>query len=190
MYEVELGGFDKLIEAIDAMPRRVIPLAEKAMRRALLAVEGRAKEIPPAGPGNQQGRMDANGEPLPYYERNRGEWWPDRQTHALYGKSRGYIKLNKKTGAALGIVGYKLGKASEQLSKNFSHEVTTNDEGVEGTISNKASYFPQVIGMQQTALFEKIGWPKINKVIEASQDDINAAFDEVLNQLGEEWSKS
>jgi hypothetical protein len=193
MYDVEWHGFDELMEAIEQMPRRVVPLVVKAMDRALLAIEGRLKEIPPAGPGNQPGRIDENGELLPYYERNRGEWYPVKQQKTLGGKrlkSEGVqLRIRGVHMRAAGVAGYKLGKASEQLSKNFNHEVQITEDAVEGTLGNKASYAPRVVGMDQLALFEKIGWPRVDKVLESSRDDINADFGEILDQIGEEWKR-
>lgn len=84
-YEIENP---ELLEALKIEPSKVLPFLHDAMVDVTLMVQsqlGYANGYPPATEANQPGRIDADGEPMGYYERNRGWWYPVKRPETLSG---------------------------------------------------------------------------------------------------------
>jgi hypothetical protein len=177
-FEAELSGFDELMESLTTMPERSLPLAEVAMSKSCLAVEGILKEYPAETAANRPGRVDRNGRPMGYYERNTGMWWPSKRK----------LPKGKKGGRGMGLrragqVVYVLAPTSEQLGKSWSIEIEVKDGAVTGVIGTDVSYAEAVQGTNQLALFANIGWTKIDDAAEQAGPDIDAAWNEMLAQI-------
>jgi hypothetical protein len=177
-FEAELTGYDELIEAFDTMPERALPLAEVAMKKSCLAVEGILKEYPAETAANRPGRVDQKGNPRGYYERNTGSWWPTKRK----------LPKGKKGGRSLGLkkvgqVIYVLDPTSEQLGKSWSTEIEVKDGAILGIVGTDTSYAEDVQGTNQLALFAAIGWMKIDDAAEQAGPDIDSAWNEMLAQI-------
>ncbi len=165
----EIEGMGELLRAIDEMPERFLPIAEKAMQRSIGVIEGRLADYPPETAANRPGRMTKRGGPMGYYERGQGWQRPIRGLD--------------------GITVYKNLKNSQRLRNHWYHAVTKTENGIEGVIGNAVTYMPYVNGMKQARNMAEKGWPRIDAILEASSDDIDAAWDEALDELAAEWSK-
>ena len=184
---IQIPGLESLIEAISTLPDQALPLAEKAMDLSCLAVEGILAEYPPETAANQPGRKDEQDRPLPYYERNRGTWYPvtTQMAFGRAGKSRGRYVPSAKKREAWGVTMYKLRPTSEQLGRKWTHRVNRLQNGVEGVIGNTASYAAAVEGSKedQSSLMAGIGWPSIDDALAKAGPDIQAAWESAINQL-------
>jgi hypothetical protein len=192
---IEIHGLDELLKALEAMPERVLPLAEGAMSKSCAAIVGEVKPYPSATAANQPGRIDADGQPLGYYERGRGWWYPVKQVATMKGlrlKSEGVKLLGKRTSAGLGIVGYKLRAVSEQLGRKWAWVVARITGGVEGRVGNNASYAGTVQGYStgepmQSQRMAAIGWTALDAAIDRAGPAIDAAWKEALDKLPDVW---
>lgn len=78
----------ELLEAMKVEPEKVLPFLHDAMVDITYLLQshlGYALGYPPASEANQPGRVNAEGEPLGYYERNRGWWYPVKRPETLGG---------------------------------------------------------------------------------------------------------
>lgn len=191
MAEREIEGFEKLAQALREAPRKVLPYLEQAMHKAVQAVKARLAAYPPATAANQPGRLDKNGRPMGYYERGRGWWYPVMREASL-GVNLG-VRAGRETAQAAAkrtrtksiatVAGYKLRKGgeSELLGKNWAVSVQADDEGVIGTIGNNTSYADFVQGARQAAFHRANEWPDLDKALEDSQEEIDGAFWDALD---------
>jgi hypothetical protein len=56
------------------------------------------------------------------------------------------------------VTGYRLIKSSEQMGERWTKEVHVDQDIVTGSISNSASYFPYVQGLEQAKIHKARGW--------------------------------
>jgi hypothetical protein len=123
-------------------------------------------------------------------------WYPVKQIKTLGAhpmKSAGSIKLSRKAANAAGVVGYKMGKPSEQSSRRWKVQVTPGDNGnVRGELRNEASYSGYVFGHdgsdpKQAELMSKIGWTSIDSAVSdaagAIDQILKAGVDEIINLI-------
>lgn len=78
----------QLLVALKIEPAKVLPFLHDAMVDVTFMVQGQlgyANGYPPASEANQPGRIDSDGEPMGYYERNRGWWYPVKRPETLNG---------------------------------------------------------------------------------------------------------
>lgn len=78
----------QLLEAFKIEPSKVLPFLHDAMVDVTFLIQaqlGYANGYAPASEANQPGRVNAEGEPLGYYERNRGWWYPVKRPETLGG---------------------------------------------------------------------------------------------------------
>lgn len=78
----------ELLEALKMEPSKVLPFLHDAMVDVTFMIQGQlgyANGYPPASEANQPGRLDSDGEPMGYYERNRGWWYPVKRKETLAG---------------------------------------------------------------------------------------------------------
>lgn len=190
---IEIKGFEQLIEALEKTPEVIIPLLEKAMNLSMRAIQARVAEYPPSTEANQPGRISVKThEPMGYYERGRGWWYPIMRpwTDAgqKVGKAYGMIETSGKIRKATQVQGYKLagGGKSEMLGKSWTVAVGAGKDGVVGEIGNNTSYAPWVQGDKQWNVHAKRGWKTLDTAMEESMDDINGFFGDALD----EWMKS
>lgn len=193
---VELKGFDEAIDWLEQAPEAAMPYFEQAMELGLLAVAGRVKAYPPATDANRPGRVNADGDPMGYYERGQGWWYPVKQAKSLGGlrlKSEGVIKLGRKAATVSGIVGYKLIRSSERLREHWTTQITRIAGGVEGIIGTVVSYAGAVQGFvsrdpRQAQLPASRDWMSIETAMTDSLSDFEAAFAEAVEKLAADFN--
>jgi hypothetical protein len=198
VFEVE--GWEAFQDALARQPEVAVPIIVDSMDKVGSIVTGRVKAIPPAGPGNQKGRLDSNGQPMGFYERGRGWWYPVKGQKTLGEKplkSRGTQGAPKALEKA--IAGYKLAKGkngnpgtSEQLSRSFSWTPPApsgDGSSIDVTVGNNASYTKEVTGphTDQAKRMAAIGWVSIDDAVANSRDDIDAICQEALNRLATDF---
>ena len=79
----------QLLEAFREAPHRVMRYMSDAMMDVLLIIQGELgyANYAPSSEANLPGRIDELGNPLGYYERNRGWWYPVKRMSTLAGVS-------------------------------------------------------------------------------------------------------
>ena len=154
-----------------------VPYAETAMDHIMDEFKSEMEVYAPESEANAPGRTDRNGEPMGYYERGRGWWYPikGRDTilqagrlvgagqglsRARFGKTFGVIKGGRK----FGVAGYKLIPSSQQMGDRWVNAVQSDQDSVIGTLYNGASYSGFVQGPSQTALMAERQWSNIDSV--------------------------
>jgi hypothetical protein len=144
------------------------------------------KEYPEATAANRPGRVDGKGRPMGYYERNRGQWYPIKHKPvggvAKFGKAQGIVRA-RKAQRAQGVFAFKLNPTSQQLGKSWTSEVQVGNAEIVGVVGTDVTYAPAVQGVDQAAVFAQIGWPRIDTALEQADPDIQAAWNEMLNQI-------
>ena len=186
-------------DALAKSPGAFIPYATDAMTQSVRLIQGGMAEYPPATEANQPGRFSLKtGQPMGYYERGRGWWYPIMTRETLqdaaggkYGKSRGVVKASKLIRTVSRVQGYKLagGGESEQLGKSWTTNVQASDTGVQGEVGTNTSYAPYVQGDEQSSLLARYGWDahQIDAVVEQLMPDLdeiwNAAADQFVKEL-------
>lgn len=188
---LRIEGFDELLKALKEVPKKVMPYVKKAMTESVRAVQERISEYPPSSEANRPGRIGQNGKPMGYYERGRGWWYPVMKRQTLgekLGVSVGAQTVNQaakrhKIKSIPTVAGYKLagGGESEMLGRSWDAQVIEQDNAVLGVIGNNASYAEYVHqGNQQAAIHAARGWKTVERALEESMDDVNAAFGQAL----------
>jgi len=190
---IQIEGLEKLLDALEKTPEVIVPLLKDAMNKSVRAIQARVAEYPPSTEANQPGRISVKThEPMGYYERGRGWWYPIMRpwTDAgqKVGKAFGMIEASSKIRMATQVQGYKLagGGKSEMLGKSWTVAVGAGKDGVVGEIGNNTSYAPWVQGDKQWNVHAKRGWKTLDTALEESMDDINGFFGDALD----EWTKS
>lgn len=79
----------ELLTALKEAPLHVRPFLSDAMLDIVFLIQGELgyAGYPPSSAANMPGRIDENGEPMGYYERNRGWWYPVKRMSTLAGVS-------------------------------------------------------------------------------------------------------
>lgn len=79
----------ELLKALEEAPEKVIPFLFDAMTDVVFLVQSEVgyASYPPSTEANMPGRFDADGNPMGYYERGRGWWYPVLRTSTLGGKN-------------------------------------------------------------------------------------------------------
>jgi len=77
----------ELLEALKVAPQQVLRHLTNAMQDVLLIIQGDLgyASYPPSSEANMPGRFDSNGDPMGYYERGRGWWYPVKRPETLAG---------------------------------------------------------------------------------------------------------
>jgi hypothetical protein len=174
-------------DALAKSPQAFIPFATQAMTISVRLIQGGLAEYPPSTEANQPGRFSlATREPMGYYERGRGWWYPIMTRETLqataggkFGKSRGVVNASKLMRQVSRVQGYKLagGGKSEQLGKSWAVNIQASETGVQGEVGTDTSYAPYVQGNKQSGVLAKYGWSQMDAVV-----------DELMPQLEEVWS--
>jgi hypothetical protein len=186
-YQVTITYSDpKFFEAL-ADPEGFMPYLAGAMENIVTAYKEAAWDYAPESEANRPGRVNADGDPMGYYERGRG-WWYPVITHNAIGLGaeipllKPHTKSPKTMGAMAliaqgfaGVAGYKLIPSSEQMHDRWVTNVQQNASNVIGRLSNTASYSGFVQGLDQTALHQSRGWQTVMDTWGRSdlQDTIN-----------------
>lgn len=190
---INLKAMDIISDALKNAPEKILPILTRTMTLIARTVQANVAEYPPATDANRPGRTNADGEPLGYYERGRGWWYPVMRQETLGGnlgalfgaeKASGAGKRHKIKNIRTKAVGYKLAKGgtSEMLGRSWDSTVKTGDDYVLGIISNNASYVPYVQGDEQAAIHAKRGWQTIDTAIAASMPEIERLLDEAVDE--------
>jgi hypothetical protein len=165
---MDVRGVEELIAAITEAPDVAVPLAEQAMERSLLAIEGRVSEYPPASEANRPRAWQGSAYNLVTRKRASLNTWYERG----YGP-----KWVRKDGTVNGR------KTSELLGRSWSREVRVDDDVIEGILGNSASYTRYVHGREQADFHARRGWMTIFEGVKQSEEDIDAAFGEAADDL-------
>jgi hypothetical protein len=151
-------------------PGSIGPHLAEAMKNIMAEYQAVAAEYAPESEANKPGRVDQDGNPMGYYERGRGWWYPLVTHNTLAGEGeipvlRPHTKAPKtmkaSTLAAVGIksvTGYRLNPTSEQMADRWSTSVTQSGDEVVGQLTNTASYSDLVQGLEQVLLHQSRGW--------------------------------
>jgi len=190
---IQIEGVDELLKALEQAPEKIVPLLMKAMTLSVRAVQARVAEYPPSTEANTPGRISLKThEPMGYYERGRGWWYPLMRPWTgagqKFGKALGVIESSPNIRAATAVQGYRLagGGKSEQLGKSWTVSVQADKAGVVGEIGNNTSYVPWVQGDRQWNVHAKRGWKTLDQALEESSVDVHGFFLDAL----EEWKKT
>jgi len=182
---------DQLLKALQTAPERAIPLATQAMNISVKLLSGRLKQYPGETAANQPGRVDKDGQPLGYYERHRGWWYPVKRLATLPAVRKKTRGARRVKGVA-GVVGYKLAKnkngqpgTSEFLGQKWTDQVQRSGLGVVGIVGNTASYAVPVEGPRdlQSSAMSSIGWVALDDALAEVMPDIDRAFADAVDQL-------
>lgn len=171
----------------------VVKAAVAACQATAKHVQGIVAVYPPSTESNRPGRWthpsEGEGQPQPmgYYERNRGWWYPvkniQRGSFGHFGKSVGRIKARGIEAQAGLVKGYKLRVTSEQMSKQWS--VTPTPRGA--LLSNRATYSGYVHNaLTQAKIHAAHGWETIqNALAQAVKENVTLdAFMQALERKG------
>lgn len=169
--EITITGIDDFIDALHNAPEIAEPLAEQAMARSLLAIQGRVAEYPPESEANRPRlaytRPLVRGpDPNRWYERGYGTKWITRDGR-VHGK-----------------------KTSRFLGRQWAHEVQTRPDAILGVVGNSAPYADEVQGSRQKSYHAARGWLTLDHAVEQSVEDIEAAFGEAVEALLEALADS
>jgi hypothetical protein len=202
--ELEIRGFDELLQALRDAPEQARPLVEAALQDSLALLHERLASYPPASAANRPGRtriVKRSGQvrevPQGYYERGRGWWYPVMRARTLgerLGVRHGALSANQarrryQGGKPLGeVAGYKLRPGSERLGTKWTTRVSVTEFGAVGEIGTNVSYADYVQGRKQPTLFGMRGWQTLDQALEASRDEIEAAFAQAAAQWAEEFN--
>ncbi len=196
---LEIKGFDELIKALEQAPEKVMPYLRKAMNLSVRAVQARLAEYPPSNAANQPGRIDKNGDPMGYYERGRGWWYPVLERSTL-GEKLG-VRFGAETAKRAAkrnqvksiptVAGYKLraGGESELLGKSWAVQVVEGEHSIAGIVGNNTSYADYVQGGRQASYHNAAGWITLDKAIELAQEDIDQAFSDAADAYIKDFVK-
>ena len=158
-------------------PEKFPQFVEPAMGNIMDEFKTEMEIYAPEDEANAPGRTDQNGEPMGYYERGRGWWYPvkGRLTileagrlvgagkglpRASFGKRVGVIKGGRK----FGVAGYKLIPNSQQMGSRWVITVITNENDVTGNLFNGATYSDIVQGFGQSLLMAERQWNNVDEV--------------------------
>ena len=184
--DIQDPGFFKALENPDGF----LPFLDRAMANTLTAFQAVAEIYAPESEANRPGRVDENGDPMGYYERGRG-WWYPLLTHNTMGmaeeipvigphsKSPTTLKSIKTLAIGIkGVAGYKLIPNSQQMHDRWTWDVNHSSGEVIGHLMNSATYSPYVQGMEQDPLHRVRGW---STVMDSWEDDLtqSTVMDEV-----------
>jgi hypothetical protein len=184
-FEVEIQVSDpKFFEAL-GNPEGFMPILGEAMTNIITRYRELAEVYAPESEANKPGRFNPRtGEPMGYYERGRGWWYPvlGHRALGLMGEIpllRPHLKSPKTMGATAllavgfqGVAGYKLRATSEQMHDRWSTEVQQNAEDVIGMLSNIASYSGLVVGLEQVELHRSRGWQTVVDVWDSTEMEL------------------
>ena len=167
-------GADKLSQALKQFPRetkRYIQAAGKEAASEVLNTQG-LQRYPPATEANQPGRISiATQEPMGYYQRGKGWWYP------VMRKSEGYTGIARNTTRtirrATGVAGYRLQPTSERYGTQFY----TKADGYATEIGNRASYARWLAGDDQAQLSAARGWRRLLDVVQKKLPRIMEIYD-------------
>lgn len=202
--ELEIKGFDELLQALRDAPEQARPLVEAALQDSLALLHERLATYPPASAANRPGRTrtisrrgGARQVPQGYYERGRGWWYPVMRPRTLgskLGVRHGAIRASQAAkrygGAPLGeVAGYKLRHTSERLGTKWTEKVTVSDTGAVGEIGTNVSYAEYVQGRKQPTRFAQRGWQTLDQALEASREDIEGYFEAAVAQLADQFNQ-
>ena len=199
---LKIEGVDELIKALETMPDKAKPLVEEAMTKCVAMLHDKLAEYPPSTAANQPGRMHIvkrNGipkeEPMGYYERGRGWWYPLKSPiygpfqPGQLGKRAGLVRLGSRKSKELKVSGYKLRRTSERLGTKWTTQVKVDDKSAVGEVGTMVSYADYVQGNKQPALFGMRGWKTIDAVLDEVTPQIIATFGEAVNKLAEDFNR-
>ena len=194
----------RLLDDLQYAPKRIMPYAEKAMTLGAMAVKSEIAQYPPESEANHPGRYSVKThEPMGYYERGRGYWYPVKwkntvlmagrlagafagSSKAKFGKSFGVVKANKR----FGVAGYKLQPVSENLGKNWVTRVVRGDAKIVGIIGNNTSYTDPVQGEGQSRLMQARGWINIKQATARAMPIVIRAFEQQAEQYIKDLSNN
>lgn len=188
-------GFDSLERGLEQAPELAMREITAAMQRSVLTLQGWIAVYPPESEGNLPGRVKVvtrNGrtraEPLGYYERGRGWWYPlKRRPEGKVGKRLGTQRLSKKQAEALGmlgvVAGYRLRRTSERLGTRWTSEVVVRADAVIGEVGTVVGYADAVQGAGQRDIFAERKWGTIDQALAACEDDIVGYFEQAAENV-------
>lgn len=188
MGESTVQQFEQILAGL--LPK-LTPIGTRLVSQGLQAIQRRAQVIPSATDANKMGRVDKNGHPISYYERNKGTWYPVKKRSTLPVhpiKANKAIRLTKKMQSQLGIAGYKLIANSEQSRARWKIEVKAGADGsVTGELRNDASYSGEVFGWKskepkQADLMSSIGWQNMDNSVDSAMSAINQAISQAADE--------
>jgi hypothetical protein len=188
----DVTGFEA---AFAQSPQWFIPFATDAMDASVRILQGGMAEYPPATEANQPGRFNRiTHEPMGYYERGRGWWYPIMTRETLqnaaagkFGKSRGVIRASNLMKSFSRVKGYKLagGGESEQLGKSWAVDVKATADSVTGEVGTNTSYAEFVQGDEQSGILARYGWDehRMDVVVENLMPDLDAVWNLAAEQF-------
>lgn len=151
-------------------PDGLLPYLGDAMENILSVYQTVAEEYAPESEANRPGRFNMETkEPMGYYERGRGWWYPLITHITLGGEDLPTVKPHKKSPKTMksmrllavgfkGVAGYKLVPSSEQMHDRWEIGVGITSREVVGHLRNTASYSDLVQGSEQMGLHASRGW--------------------------------
>ncbi len=169
--ELEITSPDPIFFENIQHPENFIHYADNAMMHIMDEFKAEMEVYAPEDEANAPGRIGPDGEPLGWYERGRGWWYPIKRMNTLQlagrvagaGAGLSRAKFGKRVGVVpgkrvSGVVGYKLIPSSEQMGDRWVVAVITEDDVVIGRLFNGASYSDYVQGLGQSALMAERQW--------------------------------
>lgn len=186
MPTIEIDGLEELLRAIREFPEDARPIAEMAMNRTVDVVVKRLAVYPPTSEANAPGRVDTRGRAMGYYERSKGWWYPVKRGNVPRLKSEGGRlpkgRAEKALFQQLQVKGFKLRPTSDRMLESWGTRVDDTGEAIIGLIGNRASYKDYVVGAHQAAIHASRGWPRVDKVLEASAQDIEEIWNQAVSE--------
>ena len=200
----------ELLEAFEKAPAQMKRYLADAMQDALFTIQGEIgyASYPPATEANRPGRVDQDGNPMGYYERGRGWWYPVVKNSTLGGQDAVLSaqtlgsalrrhKIAAKSVPVVGIVaGYKLAKnkngipgTSEVLGKSWTTWMETGEDYVTGEVGTLVSYADFVQGYNVPNFHLERGWEdmpaRLERIRPQVEDRFSQALDDYIERFGE-----
>jgi hypothetical protein len=197
-FEVVIEWDDPQFKQALEDPQGFVPHLALAMKDITEGFQDQASVYAPESEANAPGRVDQDGHPIGFYERGRGWWYPVMNRSTLGKGAMGTVRPNLKAPTTFrrramlaagfpGVIGYKLRPTSEQMHDQWSNEVSVEQDGVTGRVTNEASYSDDVVGLGQTALHQSRGWTNV-ELVWNSQDMQNLVDEVTLRALNDYYN--
>lgn len=169
MSELEIQGFDELIQALQRTPEIAKPFMVRAMQQSVALIVGILRPYPPQPPRDRAGSLNT-------YVRGIG-FFPRASFEGGERKKRGAYEAGSRGG--------KVRRVSERLGEKWTWKVEEADGGLVGIVGNLASYSEIVQGRKQPTFHRRTGWTTVDEAVIQAEPQIVQRFEQARDETVE-----